>query len=45
LTAAPLPALSLQVFVPDFTRKLGAYLDNLEQDRVRLIQAVVVKPA
>jgi SAM-dependent methyltransferase len=45
LLAEPLPPLGLQVYVPDFEAKLGTYLDNLEQDRARLIQAVLVKPA
>jgi SAM-dependent methyltransferase len=43
--AGPTPPLGLQVFVPDFEAKLETYLDNLEQDRARLIQAVMVKPA
>lgn len=45
LLTEPLPPVGLQVFVPDFGPKLEAYLDNLEQDRARLIQAVLVKPA
>jgi len=43
--AGPTPPLGLQVFVPDFEAKLATYLDNLEQDRAKLIQAVLVKPA
>jgi SAM-dependent methyltransferase len=43
-TAGPTPPLGLQVFVPDFEAKLEIYLDNLEQNRARLIQAVLVKP-
>jgi hypothetical protein len=43
--AQPTPALGLQVFVPDFEVKLENYLDNLEHDRAKLIQAVLVKPA
>ena len=39
------PALGLQVFVPDFERKVGTFLDNLDQDRAQLIQAILVKPA
>lgn len=42
--AGPAPALGLQVFVPNFAEKVGTFLDNLEQDRSRLIQAVLVKP-
>ncbi len=45
LLTQPLPPVGLQVFVPDFESKLDTYLDNLEQDRARLIQAVLVKPA
>jgi sarcosine/dimethylglycine N-methyltransferase len=45
LLAEPLPPLGLQVYVPDFEAKLETYLDNLEQDRARLVQAVLVKPA
>jgi sarcosine/dimethylglycine N-methyltransferase len=45
LPAEPLPALGLQVYVPDFGTKLGTYLDNLEQDRARLIQAVLLTSA
>ncbi|MFJ2958710.1 methyltransferase domain-containing protein [Streptomyces sp. NBC_00669] len=43
LLAEPLPPLGLQVYVPDFERKLETYLGNLEQDRARLLQAVLVK--
>lgn len=43
--AGPTPPLGLQVFVPDFEAKLATYLDNLDQDRAKLIQAVLVKPA
>jgi len=43
--AGPAPALGLQVFVPNFAEKVENFLDNLEQDRSRLIQAVLVKPA
>lgn len=45
MRALTLPELSLKVFVPDFEQRLGAYIDNLEQDRVRVVQAVVTKPA
>lgn len=43
--AGSAPALGLQVFVPDFERKVGTFLDNLDQDRAQLIQAILVKPA
>ncbi|WP_034263610.1 class I SAM-dependent methyltransferase [Actinospica robiniae] len=43
--AGAAPTLGLQVFVPDFERKVGTFLDNLEQDRAQLIQAILVKPA
>lgn len=43
--AQPDPPLGLQVFVPDFAVKLGTFLDNLEQGRATLTQAVLVKPA
>lgn len=43
--AGPAPALGLQVFVPNFVEKVENFLDNLEQDRARLIQAVLLKPA
>jgi SAM-dependent methyltransferase len=42
--AGPVPPLGLQVFVPDFARKLEVLLGNFEQDRARLIQAVLIKP-
>jgi sarcosine/dimethylglycine N-methyltransferase len=37
--------LGLGVFVPNFGAKLSTFLDNLDNDRARLIQAVLVKPA
>lgn len=39
LTAPPQP-LGLHVFVPDFTTKARNLVDNLDHDRIRLIQAV-----
>jgi sarcosine/dimethylglycine N-methyltransferase len=38
---APPQPLGLHVFVPDFATKAANLLDNLEHDRVRLIQAVL----
>jgi sarcosine/dimethylglycine N-methyltransferase len=43
LMSAPPGPLGLDVFVPDFAAKIAMFLDNLEQDRARLIQAVLVK--
>ena len=43
LMAAPPSPLGLHVFVPDFGTKAATLVDNLEQDRARLIQAVLVK--
>jgi len=37
------PSLTLSVFVPNFTEKLSTFLDNIDQDRARLIQAMLVK--
>lgn len=39
----PPSPLGLHVFVPDFALKIQTLIDNLEQDRTRLIQAVLVK--
>src|SRR2546423_13514538 len=39
--AGPAP-LGLHVFVPDFATKAANLVANLEQDRVRLVQAVLV---
>lgn len=44
MAGAPSP-LGLHVFVPDFPAKLDNLVDGLEQDRARLIQAVLVKRA
>lgn len=41
LEAPPAP-LGLQVFVPDFLTKAGNLIANIQQDRARLIQAVLV---
>jgi SAM-dependent methyltransferase len=43
MSAPPTSPLGLDVFVPDFAAKVAMFLDNLEQDRARLIQAVLVK--
>lgn len=39
---APPGPLGLHVFVPDFPAKVRGLLENLEQDRTRLIQAVLI---
>lgn len=41
LVHAPRQPLGLHVFVPDFETKSANHLDNLDQDRIRLIQAVL----
>lgn len=43
LMAAPPSPLGLHVFVPDAAVKIGNLVDCMEQDRARLIQAVLVK--
>lgn len=40
LLNAPPPALGLHVFVPDFRTKASNLVDNLDHDRIRLIQGV-----
>lgn len=45
LLAGPPSPLGLQVFVPDMGTKMATIVENLEQDRARLIQAVLVKRA
>ncbi len=45
LMAAPPSPLGLHVFVPQMGVKVATIVDNLEQDRARLIQAVLVKRA
>jgi len=39
--AAPANPLGLHVFVPDFTTKAANLIANAEQNRIRLIQAVL----
>jgi hypothetical protein len=39
--AAPANALGLHVFVPDIASKVANLVANAEQDRIRLIQAVL----
>jgi len=41
----PQSPLGLHVFVPNFETKLTLFLDSLDEDRARLIQAVLVKRA
>jgi sarcosine/dimethylglycine N-methyltransferase len=41
-TSRPPGPLGLQVFVPDLPAKLASLLDNIEEDRVRMLQAMVV---
>lgn len=41
--AAPPNPLGLHVFVPDLIVKVNTLLDNFEEDRARLIQALLVK--
>ncbi|MFF4550074.1 SAM-dependent methyltransferase [Streptomyces sp. NPDC001435] len=36
--------LGLQAYVPDFAKKARVLLENLKEDRTRLVQAVLVKP-
>lgn len=43
LLAAPPSPLGLHVFVPNMTEKIETLVESLEQDRARLIQAVLVK--
>jgi sarcosine/dimethylglycine N-methyltransferase len=43
MSSPPNGSMGLDAFVPDFVVKLSTFLDNLEQDRSRLIQAVLVK--
>lgn len=43
LMAAPPSPLGLHVFVPDITAKIGNLIESIDQDRARLIQAVLVK--
>ncbi len=38
---APRQPLGLHVFVPDFETKAANHLDNLDHNRIRLIQAVL----
>lgn len=45
ILAAPPPPLGLGVFVPNFVEKASNLLRSLEQDRARLIQAVLVRAA
>jgi hypothetical protein len=41
LANAPRQPLGLHVFVPDFETKAANHLDNLDHNRIRLIQAVL----
>jgi SAM-dependent methyltransferase len=43
ILAAPPPPLGLGVFVPNFAEKAANLLRSLEEDRARLIQAVLVR--
>ncbi|HEV2348129.1 MAG TPA: methyltransferase domain-containing protein [Actinocrinis sp.] len=43
LLAAPPSPLGLHLFVPNVTEKIVSVVESLEQDRARLIQAVLVK--
>jgi sarcosine/dimethylglycine N-methyltransferase len=43
ILAAPPSPLGLHVFVPDMLEKIVNLVDNMEQDKGRLIQAVLVK--
>jgi ubiquinone/menaquinone biosynthesis C-methylase UbiE len=44
IAAAP-PELGLDVYVPDFSAKLGNFAENGAEDRIRLIQAVLTARA
>ena len=43
ILAAPTPPLGLGVFVPNFAEKAANLLRSLEQDRARLVQALLVR--
>ena len=42
---APRHPLGLHVFVPDFETKAANHLDDLDHNRIRLIQAASVRAA